>query len=235
MPGPTDPTPELDPEQDAVRRLLADARHDGPVPDAVADRLDATLAGLIAERDELVGTPPPAERAAVVDLGARRRRMASIGVLAAAAVVVAGVAVGQVLPSGGDSASDGAGASAGAPADRSDEPEAGADAASPSQLPKSAAPGASDATGPQPEILLDDDLEQSLRDLRVLSSRSVALGDVPAGCLPGAEGPGRRITVIVEGQPGLVVLRPVRSGRQLAEVYVCGEPDPVRTLSLPAG
>ena len=40
----------LPPEQDAVRRLLADARHDGPPPPDVADRLDETLASLVAER-----------------------------------------------------------------------------------------------------------------------------------------------------------------------------------------
>ncbi|MCW2736347.1 hypothetical protein, partial [Nocardioides sp.] len=77
----------LTPEQDAVRGLLADARHDGPVPPEVVARLDETLASLVSERGEapLTGNAP----APVVDLGARRRRAAGIGLLAAAAVVVA--------------------------------------------------------------------------------------------------------------------------------------------------
>ena len=41
----------LPPEQEAVRRLLADARHDGPPPPDVVARLDETLASLVAERE----------------------------------------------------------------------------------------------------------------------------------------------------------------------------------------
>ena len=96
----TDPT-GLPPEQEAVRRLLADARHDGPIPPGVVARLDAALASLAAERGE--SSPAEDAPAPVVDLGARRRRAAGIGLLAAAAVVVAGVAIGQGLPLQGSS------------------------------------------------------------------------------------------------------------------------------------
>ena len=61
----TDPT-ALPPEQEAVRRLLADARHDGPTPPEVVARLDATLAELAAERGE--ATPAEPTRAPVVAL-----------------------------------------------------------------------------------------------------------------------------------------------------------------------
>ena len=43
--------PELTPEQESeVRRLLAEARHDEPVPADVAARLETTLADLVAAR-----------------------------------------------------------------------------------------------------------------------------------------------------------------------------------------
>ena len=77
--------PSNDPAQERVRRLLAEARHDAPVPDDVAARLDATLAGLVAER----------RRESVVDLDAarRRRRRWTTGLVAAAAAVVLGVSL----------------------------------------------------------------------------------------------------------------------------------------------
>src|SRR6478752_190941 len=117
----------LPPEQEAVRRLLADARHDGPPPPDVVARLDETLASLVAERSG----DPTTERddrspGRVVDLGSRRRRVASIGLLAAASVVVAGVALGQALPRGGNDTAD---SSAGSASDSSmaESPEGGSD------------------------------------------------------------------------------------------------------------
>src|SRR6478735_3560075 len=123
----------LPPEQDAVRRLLADARHDGPPPPDVVARLDETLASLVAERsgESERTTGPATERddrspGRVVDLGSRRRRVASIGLLAAASVVVAGVALGQALPRGGNDTAD---SSAGSASDSSmaESPEGGSD------------------------------------------------------------------------------------------------------------
>lgn len=92
---PTDPDPdaELDPGTDhVVRRLLADARNDAPMPDHVASRLDQTLAGLVAERDG------HAEVTALTAVRGRRRRRLLIGLGAAAAfAVVAGVALPTML------------------------------------------------------------------------------------------------------------------------------------------
>ena len=53
---PPDERAGLPPDQDAVRRLLAEARHDEPVPPAVAARLDAVLAELTADRRGPSGT-----------------------------------------------------------------------------------------------------------------------------------------------------------------------------------
>ncbi|HEU4335933.1 MAG TPA: hypothetical protein VFR45_01340, partial [Nocardioides sp.] len=106
----------LPPEQEAVRRLLADARHTAPPPPEVVARLDDTLATLVSQRaaEPTAGSTAEAGDARgdrspgrVVDLGSRRRRMAGIGLLAAASVVVAGVAIGQALPRGDDASSAG--------------------------------------------------------------------------------------------------------------------------------
>src|SRR6476469_4846664 len=92
----------LDPQtEERVRRLLAEARHDEPMPADVASRLDDVLAGLAAE---------PAPRGRVVPLADRRRKAGAL-LVAAAAVVVAGVGIGQALHgSHGDSSTAGASA-----------------------------------------------------------------------------------------------------------------------------
>lgn len=95
---------DLSPSQsDAVRRSLAAARHDGPLPDEVAARLDARLADLVAERPgstNAAAAPAPVVQAA--ERFRRRNRRLSI-LVAAAAVTVLGVAVSQVVDrSGGD-------------------------------------------------------------------------------------------------------------------------------------
>jgi hypothetical protein len=94
---------DLDPAQtEAVRRALAAARHDQPIPAEVAARLDATLAGLVAEdavpavAAAMVASAPaePARVAAVIPL---RRRRLPVLLVAAAAVVAAAVATPQLL------------------------------------------------------------------------------------------------------------------------------------------
>ena len=92
--------PELTPEQEsAVRQLLAEARHDVPIPSDVADRLDTVLAGLSRDEPGAPGVAP------VIDLAARRRRRNAAGVLAgAAAVIVAGFVGAQVIDVSSDDA-----------------------------------------------------------------------------------------------------------------------------------
>ena len=87
-----------DPDTEAVRRLLADARHTGPMPDDVADRMDAVLTDLAAGPVESP-TPVPAPADAIVAYLATQRRRRATGLLvAAAAVVVGGVVIAQHLP-----------------------------------------------------------------------------------------------------------------------------------------
>lgn len=113
-------------DEEQVRRLLAEARHDEPMPAEVAARLEETLAALAAT-PPLAGVDDPAadgtvqpdrdgpDRAGqdrdapdrrVPDLTARRRRTARNLLVAAAAVVVLGVGLAQldVSPGGEDAA-----------------------------------------------------------------------------------------------------------------------------------
>lgn len=131
---PSRPTASPEATEREVRRRLAEARHDEPMPDEVAARMDRTLAGLAGERAPegagggagSVSQDPaqdpaqepvqePVQDPAVVALASRRRRRV-VGLLsAAAAVLVVGVGVNQVLgPSrdgGGAASSADAGAS----------------------------------------------------------------------------------------------------------------------------
>ena len=245
-------SPDLTPEQEAVRRLLADARHDGPPPAEVVARLDETLASLVAERGSASSEGDDERTAPVVDLGSRRRRIAGIGVLAAAAVVVAGVAVGQVLPRGAD---DSGGAESATSADTSDsgsgedrqfgdqsddgQGDGGdAGAGSAEQAPESMKSTAATPFAGVPTLSsADDRLEEEVLDLRPgAAARSDRLGSVDAlsSCDLPSLGKGRRLLARVDDQIGVVVFRRPDGATQVAELYVCGTAAPVRTLLLPA-
>ena len=99
--GNTHPDPD-----DAVRRLLADARPTEPMPADVAARMDDVLAGLAdgsvaGAETSGPGADPAPIRPAVASLAAERRRRAAGMLVAAAAIVVGGVVVAQHLPSPG--------------------------------------------------------------------------------------------------------------------------------------
>ncbi|MBC2932125.1 hypothetical protein [Nocardioides sp. zg-1228] len=241
----------LPPEQEAVRRLLADARHDESTPPEVVARLDDTLASLVAERgaDATASSSP----GRIVDIGSRRRRRAGIGLLAAASVVVAGVAIGQALPRvGSDDASAGSSSEssiAGAPAPSRDpsardsaggSADDGADdgAGAAESAPESLKSGGATAFAGRPTLAsADSRLDDELLALRPQASarhRVVGSPDAVDGCDLPDLGRGRRLLVEVDGQPGVVVFRRPDGAAQQAEVYVCGITDPVRTLTLPA-
>lgn len=249
----TDPA-GLTPEQDAVRRLLADARHDEPAPPEVVARLDETLASLVSERvsardsdrssaDDRSGVP---RAASVLDLGARRRRTVGIGLLAAAAVVVAGVAIGQGLPrmSGGDSDSGSASGGDSATSQREfgastdDSDAGGGNLAKRQETPQPEEPFLSPGLAGYPELLtFDEALDDQLLELRAAQSQSSATDEsapTASGCELRGIGPGRRVVAQIDGSHGLVVFRPPGRTTQQADLYVCGDPEPVRTLTLPA-
>lgn len=111
----SEPDPELTPDQEArVRRLLAEARHDEPIPADLVARLDRVIAGLAdapADAPAAPGprptgwSPPPPDD---LEAARRRRRVRRGGLLlaAAAVVAVAGVGIGGLVGSrGGEEAS----------------------------------------------------------------------------------------------------------------------------------
>ena len=125
-PGPDGSEP-LDPDQEAVRGLLAEAGgRPETLPPDVATRLDDVLAGLVAERPaaaSAVPTSPDADHAADTglaaaaagtpgdELAARRHRRWPKLLVAAATVGVLGVGLGEVV--GGGTARMDAGGSSG--------------------------------------------------------------------------------------------------------------------------
>ena len=236
----------LPPEQEAVRRLLADARHDGPPPPDVVARLDDTLAALQAERtttDAGVDTSP----GRVVDIGSRRRRVAGIGLLTAASVVVAGVALGQALPRGGGDAGrgDAASQSESTASDDGATDEGGDSAGAaedPGAMSSELAPDAKRPLTDAPRLSSTDGdfLDQQLLALRPTAAarsqvqdpgEAAALGD----CLMAGIGPGRRAYATLDGVAVVVVYEPPTGDAQHVAVFQCGVGHPpVLETVLPA-
>lgn len=218
-----------------VRRLLASARADEPIPPAVSARLDDVLAGLVAE-------PRPATVTSLS--GRRRRRAASWAVAAAASVVVGGVALGQLVTAGQDSAESTAGA-----ADTAQAPEAlGSDEAGGRAGEADDGGGVASQSRPDPELpgaaMLEGDtalpeltavgLESDLVALRTTPPRAEVLGELAAqGCVPAVARSGDAVyAVVFDGQPAAVVLRPSSPNGQRALVQPCGEQRPSRSVLL---
>jgi hypothetical protein len=221
--------PELTPEQEsAVRQLLAEARHDVPIPTDVADRLDTVLAGLTRDEPGSPGVAP------VIDLAARRRRRNAAAVLAgAAAVIVAGFAIGQVIDVGSNDANDSAGGSD-VSADRAGPAESKADdggnltseGGSPESAPQAAA-------GQAPLILSSKHLARDVTD-QLASQAANADGGrgqaylafSAAGCpappVPQSKfGIGDFFPALFDGTPAVLALRPPADGVQQADVLAC--------------
>lgn len=227
---------DLSPEEDVVRRLLAQARHDEPAPPDVVARLDARLAELRAER---TAPEQAADRAPVTDLSAARARRRRVPALlaAAAALVVGGVALSSVLDQTNTASDSATAGDAGAGAER-DEALASESAES---LDESDAKAGADAgaeapsaTAPVPELSDDAGLRAAVRPLA--SPGAVALlrsGTVPPWpeCATTPLGAGTVVWVLVDARPGAVVveLDPSREA-STAQVWACGDTSPLRVL-----
>ena len=245
------PDSELTAEQEsAVRRLLAEARHDDGVPEAVAQRLDRVLAQLHEET---------AEVAAPVDLAARRRRRnAGRLLLAAAAIVVGGVGAGQLLGTSGGDAGDSATSStaedSSARTEGLDEESSGSlfdGAASPE-----AAQGEAGGTVENGDTALkarDEELPVQLsrknfdEDVRALAGeRRQAMSELAASadqpdlmmhvrgfdCPPAAYGRGTLVPAYYGDQPTVLAFRPPLGSNQVAELLRCGTAEPLRSVAL---
>jgi hypothetical protein len=231
--------PELTSEQEAtVRRLLAQARHEGPLPAEVGDRLDRVLADLAPSS--------PTRSAPVVDLAARRRRRNAGGLLvAAAAVIVGGFAIGQGLGGSGSDSDDDSGSAA---ADSSivrnspGAPGASDDAAGGARADSAAPEGAA----AEPLRLTSDNLAQEVEHQLSKGSASAELdaGQAPLpsyaaglGCAPAeptAYGLGQLFAAFYDGVPAVLALRPPEGDTQEAQVLDCGTGAPLRSVTVPA-
>lgn len=234
-------TPE---QEEQVRRALASAPPAGPVPPEVAARLEATLAGLVAERSD----GPVPEPATVTALEERRRRRWPRLLVAAASVSVlaygVGIAVDGLQMSGGSADS----ASAGKPAmDRagagSDSVDGGAEAGpedAPTGLDRNGVTvqgsrvDADELLVPRTVRLhsdtLDEEVRRLLRDPVATNARTPSPRNTRAlsGFLDSCElpdvGRGDRLAAVrLDGRPGTLVLRKATGGTRVAEVYSCGD------------
>lgn len=247
--------PELTPAQEeAVRRRLAAARHDQPMPADVASRMDDVIAGLAAERAGAPHATTPAatdaspgsssssgELATVTPL---RRRWPQV-LLAAAAVAAIGVGVTQVLPtdSGDDSSVDAGGSNSELDRDESfaeAPPESGGEEPPADAAPSEAPASGEDHYSAQLDRLAEDYLPQlsqlpgvtadkdSRAELRAQRAAGCGPATLPAGATP--------ISVLYGGREALVVFGPV-ADPQLVSIYVCDSEQPrtpVETVELPA-
>lgn len=235
--------PELTPQQDEqVRRLLAEARHDAPIPADVAARLDDVLAGLT--RDEAAPDTAP-----VVDLAARRRRRnASVLLAAAAAVIVGGFGIGRVIDVGGnDSDAGGAGTAADSAVEREPSVEAGSEDAAGGTSEESAAPETdAQLRDGEPLRLSSESLASDVEaQLPLAAAAPSAPGDDGAANIapqeanpcataaPPAYGDGEFFAAFYDGIPALLVLRPAQGDRQRADVLDCDTAEQLDSVELP--
>ena len=221
----------LTPAEEEVRRLLAAARHTGPTPPDVVARLDRVLDDLGQE---------PGRTAPVVDLARRRRRAATL-LVAAAAVVVVGVALNQVVTPQPASESSQAGASsAGEDAGRGPAQKQEADHGLNGQ-----APGPATADEQAKDGLIELSRRSLSDDLSAARNESFAPpGDrsgpasadraAGAACGAGSWGQGRFVAVTYGGSPAVVVFRRPLGDTQVADLFLCGSEEPVRSVTLPA-
>jgi hypothetical protein len=236
--------PELTPEQESeVRRLLADARHDEPIPAQVGDRLDAVLAGLSRDEPGSEGVAP------VIDLAARRRRRNAAAVLAgAAAVIVAGFGIGQIIDVGSedDSGTSSAAVNAdrGSSADDQAESQFADGGASSPATPAEGVPGPAYALE-APLRLRSGHLESDITR-QLLSYTEASAGRTPdakafnaAGCpLPPQPhnkfGLGELYPALFDDTPAVLAVRPPADGSRQADVLDCTTADALASVTLPS-
>jgi len=239
------PDDDLTPEQDQVRRMLADARHTDPIPPDVADRLDEVLAGLRESHEDVPFLRPSAADAAA----AHRRRNVRNWLVAAAAVVVVGVGINQVDWSGMTVSGDGADSSA---SDAGAAPEAGAnDVDTPS-----GADQRYQARGRMARLNLtaenfggrvaqfrrggDDGESESAPEVPAdgahLTSSGAALDywqDYSPLCDVGDLGRGYVVPVKYDGERAWLVFRKPEGESQVVDLFLCGQDQPTRSITLP--
>lgn len=250
------PDPELTPEEEQVRRLLADARHTEPIPDEVATRLDRVLTDLAGERRDAERTARSVAVAA--DLAAARRRRTARNLLVAAAAIVAlgfGLNSVDLTVSGGDA--DGGGSSDAVAGDAAPE-AAQAERSGPdrdeSPAPTSGLESSEDelsgalAHGAAPVRLSSDRFGAQVRRLHT-TARTITMNDsasastdglfsltrtpLRSGCSTRDWGEGLLVPVRYDGQLGAVIFRKASGETQVVDLFLCGSDEPARSITLP--
>ncbi len=232
------------PEIEEVRRLLADARHDEPMPDDVVARMDDVIGGLrdspLDSADEPAATP--AERGDnVVPLAAHRRRRAAGMLVAAAAIVVGGVVVAQNIPSS-SSSSESAGTAGSVAAQDNGQPSRSPEKSpGPRSQRRSALAQDGQITTPvsgdgrlviRPRSFSQDALA-GRRLLRRNAADSLLILGI-GSCAKVPTDDGVVVPATYQRAPAALVYRPASGGSQVVDLYVCGNGRPVRTATLPA-
>jgi hypothetical protein len=231
---------ELTPDQtEAVRRLLAAARHGEPIPADLAARLDGVLAELVAERGEAGEAPPERAPATVIPL--RRRRWAQV-LVAAAAVTVLGYATTTVLDNSSgdaDSTAEDAPAAVEAGGQESGPTESGADTGVPSRVPSPMSNQAlrdalsgldvTQLTSLSSGRSLAQDLDQLLLETKAAELGARYSTKVSATCGPiyAVDG-ATRYVALYRRHVALVLAYPVTDGARRVDVYDCESATPRR-------
>jgi len=246
---------ELTPAQsEAVRRLLAGARHDEGIPDEVAARLEVVLADLSAERSTAVR-----REGEVIPL---RRRWPKV-LVAAAAVTAFGFGLAQLSGNGADDAGGGSTADSSSERDALTSEDFGS---GPENAPNAPVP----ATSPQDNSVTDgaarlQTLSQASlnligiqglrqlspgildRDLAELTRAAEAVGGSSTYDISAARtscGPfytvsgGETFAASYRRHLALVLFHPRLDGVRLVEIYDCESRTPrqaVRTVTLQTG
>lgn len=222
-------TDELTPAQEErVRRLLAQARVDEPMPAEVAERLATVIAGLGRQ---------PVAKVTSLDVVRRRRRRTGF-LVAAAAVTVLGLGAKPLVETFSPMSSDDKPA-AGSAADNSLEsaPQAGADSSGDVPAPTRSELGGRLLT------LTSGDFDAQVRELDHgaraaagakdgLDFDAAASGDV-CKRLP-AWGRGRLLRATYDDQPGALLFRAPVGVTQRVDLFLCGQRTPERTTYRPA-
>ena len=219
--------PDLSPEQDAVRRLLAAAKHQGNIPVDVGERLDATLAKLVSERR----TTEPVSPAPVIDLAARRRRQRrASAILAAAALVVGGVSLSQWVndPIQGAADRDSTALISQGSEPREGESVSGRDAseeaATKGDAARAPAPMAASQTSQSAQAISSTHLVRDLSRVRdtpgtYAKSRRLARSN----CRIATGSATTRVVVRLDGKLAVAVFRVPTGPRQRVDVYACDD------------
>jgi len=225
---PDSPESEDSAEIAEVRRLLADARHADPMPDDVATRMNDVLAGLRDTPQAAPATRADQPAADVVPIAAHRRRRAAGLLVAAAAIVVGGVVVAPHVHvhSGGSSATATAEDNTGGSSELGNTGTSTKSPLTPQAVGQPRLRHGRLVVRPQH---FSTDALAGRRLLAPAASMS-ASGDTACPDVPQ-----RASTVPAEYQhaPAALVYRHVEGSSQVVDLYICGNPRPVRSTTLP--